>query len=207
MARKRLEEFNIHNILSGADGLFKIFGYETTTMDQIAKAAKYSKTTIYAYFPSKESIFFSIVLQHMFQLDDDFAAVIARDEDFTTMYYALCNVLVEMQKTKPIYFEGMIGHINMELENKDTPAVFKGIFDKGNHINVTLYGLLDKGIKDGCLEKNVDKNKLMLYLWGSITGIIRMTEEKADYFLLINYTRDDLLKYCFENVLNGILKK
>lgn len=207
MNRKRLAQFNINNIIDGADGLFRKFGYETTTMNQIAKAAKYSKTTVYAYFPSKESIFFSIVLQHMLQLDEDFVEVVARDEDFTTMFYSLCNVLVEMQKQKPVYFEGMIGNINMQLENKETPLVFKEIFEKGNHINVTLYGLLDKGIKEGLLEENVNKNKLMLYLWGSITGIIRMTEEKADYFLLMNYTRDDLLKYCFDNVLNGIVKR
>lgn len=205
MNKKGLEKFHIDNILKAADYLFREFGYEQTTMDKIAKLANYSKTTIYAYFPSKEAVFFTIILQNIRILNKDFKAVIDKGESFVNMYYELCEVLVKMEKEKPVYFEGMIGHINMQLDNDDTPRVFREIFDEGNAINENLFRLLDKGIAEEMIQDDTDKEKAIFYLWSSITGIIRMCKRKADYFLLNNVTYDDMIRYCLENVLKSIV--
>ena len=53
MAQKkenRLVRFNRQNILEAAERLFAEKGVRQTTMDDIAKAADYSKSTVYVYF-------------------------------------------------------------------------------------------------------------------------------------------------------------
>ena len=45
------------NMVKAAEKLFFKNGYESTTMDQIALKAEYSKATLYNHFKSKEQIF------------------------------------------------------------------------------------------------------------------------------------------------------
>ena len=44
-------------IISAATGLFSRFGLEKTTMEDIAKAARKGKSTLYYYFKNKEAVF------------------------------------------------------------------------------------------------------------------------------------------------------
>ena len=61
--KPKLVEYNRKNILDEARKLFLAGGVEKTSMDEIASAAECSKATIYAYFKSKEEIYYSIVLE------------------------------------------------------------------------------------------------------------------------------------------------
>jgi len=55
------EEFRRKVILS-AGQIFSHYGFKKTTMDEIAKALKMGKSSIYYYFESKEDIFEAVVL-------------------------------------------------------------------------------------------------------------------------------------------------
>ena len=60
--KEKLIRFNKENILETAEMLFSNKGIEKTTMDEIAKRADCSKSTIYVYFDSKEEIYNHIIL-------------------------------------------------------------------------------------------------------------------------------------------------
>lgn len=49
------------NILGVAQGIFSRFGFKKTTMEDIAKAARKGKSTLYYYFKSKEEVFEAVV--------------------------------------------------------------------------------------------------------------------------------------------------
>jgi len=55
-------------ILAAASVLFRSQGYEATSMDAVAKAARVSKATVYAHFGSKDELFAAIVSQIAGQL-------------------------------------------------------------------------------------------------------------------------------------------
>lgn len=48
-------------IVRAAEALFLAQGYGTVSMDQVARTAGVSKATLYAYFPSKDALFATIV--------------------------------------------------------------------------------------------------------------------------------------------------
>ena len=48
-------------ITQAAERLFLAYGYGAVSMDQVARTAKVSKATLYAYFPSKDALFATIV--------------------------------------------------------------------------------------------------------------------------------------------------
>ena len=55
------EEFR-KKIIVTAGQIFSLYGYKKTTMDEIARAMKKGKSSIYYYFNSKEEIFEAVVL-------------------------------------------------------------------------------------------------------------------------------------------------
>jgi AcrR family transcriptional regulator len=55
------EEFRKKVIISAGE-IFSHYGFKKTTMDEIAKALKMGKSSIYYYFKSKEEIFEAVVL-------------------------------------------------------------------------------------------------------------------------------------------------
>ena len=55
-------------ILAAAEKLFTQHGFEQVTMDTVAKEAEFTKRTLYQYFPSKEDLFFAVVLRGFQQM-------------------------------------------------------------------------------------------------------------------------------------------
>lgn len=64
-------------IREAAASLFLEKGYQATSMDEIAAAARISKQTIYTHFPSKEQLFAELVLANADRVED-FAAELVR---------------------------------------------------------------------------------------------------------------------------------
>ena len=82
MGRRKKEPRSVHreNIVSAASALFMEKGIAATSMDDIAKAAGYSKATLYVYFENKEEIVGILVLNSMQKLYDYISAALAQHE-------------------------------------------------------------------------------------------------------------------------------
>lgn len=61
----------IESILQSAKELFRHYGYNKTSVNEIAKKAKVAKATIYKYFESKELILHSILMEYVRKSVDD----------------------------------------------------------------------------------------------------------------------------------------
>lgn len=64
------EEFR-RKVISTAGQTFSRFGFKKTTMEEIARALKMGKSSIYYYFESKEEIFEAVVLHEANQLRNE----------------------------------------------------------------------------------------------------------------------------------------
>lgn len=73
------EEFRKKVIIS-AGQIFSHYGFRKTTMDEIAKALKMGKSSIYYYFDSKEKIFEAVVLWEANILRNELTAAIKSTE-------------------------------------------------------------------------------------------------------------------------------
>jgi AcrR family transcriptional regulator len=61
--KAREKEQRRNDIIDAAEKLFFAKGYENVSMDDIAKEIKLNKATLYRYFMSKETLFFTVVLR------------------------------------------------------------------------------------------------------------------------------------------------
>ncbi len=68
-------------IISAATSLFSRFGLEKTTMEDIAKAAKKGKSSLYYYFKSKEEVFAEVIKKEIAGLKTAIIEAIEIEDD------------------------------------------------------------------------------------------------------------------------------
>lgn len=200
MARRKKEPLGVHRekIASAASTLFVEQGVVATTVDEIAKKAGYSKATLYVYFQNKEEIFFFLVYQHMQQLSQTIETIICREidsrEKWKECYLEICFSIQKLCKEYPIYFEGMIGDINVDIGVPETPQVYKDIYNLGIQLSSLVKMLIEKGKAFDIFKSSDNSNEIMIFFWSSISGIVRMAESKKAYYELLGFHNDDFLK-------------
>ncbi|MDE5667258.1 MAG: TetR/AcrR family transcriptional regulator, partial [Clostridia bacterium] len=193
--------FNRRNILDAADKLFCKNGVYKTTMDQIAQEAGYSKPTLYGYFKDKEEVYFALVLEFMQKIADKIDKVIAERVSFYDTFTKICREVYRLATRYPLYFEGLIGNINVNVQAADTPQIYKDIYILGETLNEKLIDILQQGKDEDAISSTKDNSAILLFLWSSVSGVIRMINLKKDYLKLLKLSETDFSNFCFENLL------
>lgn len=200
--RDKLTEFNRGNILEAAKKLFEASGAAQTTMDDIAKEADYSKSTIYVYFRSKEEIYYSLIFDSMALLKANIQAIAAERKGFEDTYFAICDMLVRFQTEHPLYFEGMSEEISVDEEDFARCPVLRDIYAAGEETNGLLANIVRLGMESGYLRADLKPTPAILTLWASLCGVIRMAEQKEKYFNeKLGISKQDYLGYSFDMLL------
>jgi AcrR family transcriptional regulator len=203
--KEALVKFHRRNILRAAENLFLEKGIENTTMDNIAKVADYSKATLYVYFKNKEEIISSITLISMQLFYEQVVKAVSQSSDCLQQYFALCDAMVGFQRDYPLYFDSLLKEINIDIDLPDTPKVYQDIFDSGEKINQVIGSILQKGIDQGCICRDINILETVFIFWAGISGVIRMAIQKEKYLIkYIGVTKDEFMHYSFKTLLKSI---
>lgn len=203
-----LAEFHRAQILTAAGELFSKQGFDKTTMDEIAKAADYSKATLYVYFKSKDDIINHLTHQSMTMLYTYVHEALLDITDFFACYKKLCYALVKYQAEYPLYFDIALSPINIDLDNPETPPIFKSIYETGEAINSEVKLFLIRGIELNYIKSDLPILPTIFWLWGSLAGIIKINAQKNAYIAQdISLHENEFLDYSFKLLLNSILKE
>ncbi len=206
--KEALAQFHRTNIIRAAEKLFLEKGIESTTMDNIAKEAEYSKATIYVYFKNKEEIISSITLISMKMYLNTITEAIAQSTDIYQQYFDLCYSLVNLHRDYPFYYECLLREINVDIDLEETPKVYREIYNAGEEINKVIGSMLEKGIKSGIIRSDIHIIETVFLLWAGISSVIRMAVEKEKYLSkFFGITKENFLQYSFETLLKSILAK
>ena len=195
---QRTIAFNRRNILDAADKLFCKNGVEKTTMEQLAAEAGYSKPTLYGYFKDKDEVYFALVLEFMEKIVVKVDKAIDEQNVFSDIFTKICQDVFRHATRYPLYFEGLIGTINVNIKADDTPQIYKDIYRLGEVLNEKLLNILGQGIDEGIINVTLDKSAILLFVWGSVAGIIN---HKKDYLKMLQLNEKDFSAFCFERLL------
>lgn len=199
--KDKLIAFNKNNILEAAEKLFSEKGVKETTMDDIAKAADYSKSTLYVYFKSKEEIYSFIVYGHMQRLRETIESSISQSADFEQCYYRICEVFAQTYEQYPLYFESLLGPISIAEQND----VCQLIYDEGERINDSLLALFEKGIDEGVLRQDLVILPAVFTLWASLANTILIANQKEAYIAQrMQMSKAEFLAYSFQFLLTAL---
>ncbi len=200
MGRRKKEPRSAHRekIAAAASVLFMEKGIAATSMDDIAKAAGYSKATLYVYFKNKEEITGILVLDSMKKLYGYISSALEQQETTRTKYDLICNGLVRYQEEFPFYFKMVLDKININFESQDYLPEEKETYHIGEKINGKLKDFLISGIKKGDLRDNLEIMPAIFNFWGMLSGIIQLATNKEDYIKnLMGLSKSQFLEYGF----------
>ncbi|MEZ5654071.1 MAG: TetR/AcrR family transcriptional regulator [Burkholderiaceae bacterium] len=98
MARPRANDFELkrRSIVDGAAAVFAQQGMDKASMSQIGARAGVSKALLYHYFPSKDSLVFAIIREHIVALEQALADAV--DEALTPAGQLECFVAVVLDR-------------------------------------------------------------------------------------------------------------
>lgn len=198
---QRTIAFNRRNILDAADKLFCKNGVEKTTMEHLAAEAGYSKPTLYGYFKDKNEVYFALVLEFMEKIVLKVDKALDDKAGFADTFTKICQDVFRLATRYPLYFEGLIGKINVDLKADDTPQIYKDIYRLGEILNEKLIAILQQGKEERIIDAALDDSTILLFLWSSVAGIIRMINHKRDYLKILQLSEKDFSAFCFERLL------
>ena len=183
MARRKKEPRSVHRekIASAASVLFMDKGIVATSMDDIAKAAGYSKATLYVYFENKEEIVGILVLDSMKKLYNYIVSALEQQETTKEQYNFICRGLVQYQEEFPFYFKMVLDKINIDFESHDYLPEEKETYQIGEEINEKIKEFLISGIDKGDLRGNLKIMPTIFNLWGMLSGLIQFAANKEEY--------------------------
>lgn len=210
MGRRKKEPRSVHreNIVSAASSLFMERGIAATSMDDIAKAAGYSKATLYVYFENKEEIVGILVLNSMKKLDDYISSALIQHETTKARYDFICRGLVQYQEEFPFYFKMVLDKINIDFESKEYLPEEKETYQIGEEINEKIKNFLLSGMEKGDLRSDLDITPAIFNFWGMLSGIIQLAANKEEYIKKsMGLSKIKFLEYGFSLVYHSIATK
>lgn len=189
------------SIMDSAEKFFESKGYDATSVDDIAFKTGISKTTLYAYFRSKEEIWDSLLCRYMEFMLEDARKAADGEGTFEQRYYKLCFGLASKFEEHPVIYRGTLGKISMDMEKE----IYKKIYEVGEATNEAIADFIRSGIKEGVVRKDIDIYPAVIMMWSSISGIISMAIDKEEYLKLrFNMSKEEYLKKAFKMLLEGV---
>ena len=210
MGRRKKEPRSVHreNIVSAASTLFMERGTAATSMDDIAKAAGYSKATLYVYFENKEEIVGILVLNSMKKLYDYISSALIQHETTKARYDFICRGLVQYQEEFPFYFKMVLDKINIDFESKEYLPEERETYQIGEEINEKIKNFLLSGMEKGDLRNDLDIMPAIFNFWGMLSGIIQLAANKEEYIKKsMGLSKIKFLEYGFSLVYHSIAIK
>jgi len=169
-------------------------------MDDIAKHADYSKTTIYHYFGSKDAIVSHLLFEGAELFKTRIQEDAERSKNFSDFYERLTKTIVEIQSKHPIHYTGIAGDIQFD-ENASTTDLHRKTYLS----NEETSGIIENKINAAIASKEIsiaDKTEpFILFILFCIMGLVENSAKKEDYITYkLGITREEFLEFAFHKL-------
>lgn len=159
-------------ILDAAQHVFFEKGLYVATMDEIAEKAELSKGTLYLYYKSKEDLYLAVMMRGMEILRDMFTEVANSGESAAKMLLALGDAYVSYFSNHREYFRMVHFLQTPQFHKQVTDDMKKSCGALNRHVWDLVNGILQRGIDDGILRKDLNPVEVGIILWSSATALL-----------------------------------
>ena len=186
------------DIVRAAEKVFFSVGYANAKMEDIAKAAGYSKVTVYAYFGSKENLYMALTHKAMQYLIDSQYACLERSKGQSGLdtFVGMAESYLEFCVAHRHYVDLMLNYLSIvrmtvagEKLDKISQAMQASIYYRKIRgiQNVTIDLAVEeikRGQADGSIKTKKSPWLIHHLMWSMITGYAKVNyQPSADEFI------------------------
>ncbi len=188
-------------ILSAAAEMFSKYGYNKTSLEDIAKEAHIGKGTIYYYFPDKEELFIEVVQVFVDVFFNQLRDMIDRETTFEGKFTVYMQTPIKILSEHSSILSEALNTLSLAHQSKIN--VFRT--ENKKRIGRILYDILDFGAAQGIINEDIPTHRFSEI----INDWFLMGDENItvmDKTKLINRIQRDH-EWIIKILLKGILKR
>jgi AcrR family transcriptional regulator len=205
--KEREKKSRRENIVNAAEKIIKVKGFEGMTMDDVAVIAELGKGTIYLYFKNKTDLYHAVVCRGLRLLKNSFEKAIKKKAIGIENLLAIGQAYYDFCFAYPLYFNAMMHQeiLEVEWEKHAEGEGIKCCEEASNQIFALMAELIRGGINDGSIRADLQPQKLTILLWAQVTGVLKMTAAKKEFFeKFMGISAKELMAFHFELVRQAI---
>jgi len=185
-------------IIAAAKKLFAAKGFDNTTMDEIAKAAEFTKRTVYQYFVSKENLFYAVIINGVKQLFSYIDEAIASGKTGFEKIQGIRTALIKFVKESPDIYR-LMNYAQFIKSDPETASNYHELAKLNSRLFSQFRQVFDAGMADGSIRPDIKMPLAVFSLFFMITGFMgRLSEAGSIYAERFNINTDDLVQYTFD---------
>ena len=198
IAQRRVEEKERRRgeILDAAEALYAKEGWESVTVDQVARRARLSRALVYVYFKDKQALLFGVGQRAMNLLRDRFIAASSGSASGGEKIEAIGRAYMAYAFEFPHYFDfcARFQAYSTSGDTDELPCQAAG----DEAIGVVVQAI-ECGIRDGSVRPDIGNPvKLAVTLWAFTHGLIQLAMAKGREMARYGIDIQDLSKYGFD---------
>ena len=187
-------------IIAAAEKLFIAKGFESTTMDEIAEAAEFTRRTVYQYFISKQNLFYAVIVNAVRRLvshiDDAVASGGTGLEQIQGIKAALRRFVAE---SPDIY--RLMNYAQFIKSASEALPSHQELIELNRRLFSQFFQVFDTAMADGSIRSDLKMQLGVLSILFLITCFMgRVTEAGGVYAERYGIDADELVQYTFDMI-------
>jgi TetR/AcrR family transcriptional regulator len=182
IAERRVEEKERRRseILDAADALYAEKGWESVTVDQVARGARLSRALVYVYFKDKEELLFAVGERAMRLLRDRFIAAAASRALGVEKIEAIGRSYMSFAFEFPHYFD-FVSRFHAHEMPDDAHSHDLKCRTAGDEAIGVVVQAIECGVRDGSIRDNIGEPVMLaVSLWAFTHGLIQLAMAKGN---------------------------
>jgi AcrR family transcriptional regulator len=180
-------------------------------MEDIARNAELSKGTLYTYFSNKPSLFYAVVIKGMKLLRDEF--IFAKDKEITGLgkirsiiqaYYDYIQINADYYRLNVTARSDRFTRILNSKEPKLKIDNVKHYIDLTKELLEIMIEVVNLGIEDGTLRKNLNLMQTVMFLGAAIENSVQISPVNRILMQMYGFTEEQYLHHSIDIILKGI---
>jgi AcrR family transcriptional regulator len=167
-------------IVDAAESVYADVGWDSLTMDKVARNARLSRALLYVYFEDKDDLHLAIVERAMLILRQRMDAAAAERLLGIDKLEAIGRAYVAFSVDLPHLFDACVRFKAHHTDAGDTNARTVGCRAAGHYVHESVVAALRSGIDDGSIRNDLaDLNATAITAWAFAHGVIQIAATKS----------------------------
>ena len=182
LAERRQEEKERRRaeILDAAEAVAGSVGWDTFTMDQVARRARLSRALLYVYFKDKVDLMYGICERALLTMRQRFADAATRHRLGLEQILAIGRAYIAFSQEFPVYFDVLSRCELREVSTDDAVPSEAACQVEGGEVQALMVSVLAAGVQDGSIRADLgDPRVVANALWGMTHGVVQLASTKA----------------------------
>lgn len=171
-------------IILAAQQLFRLYGLQKVTMDDVAREIGKGRSSLYYYYKSKEELLDAAIDIEMREILADLSAAADKASGFEEKLSAYCMTRLKRSEKRKAFYSTLDEHIQTAGEMSEYMKMRETIHLRFRELEIPLIkSILQHGVKEGKLRKLTTKEQdtLAFLLLSALQGFKKEINLKNSY--------------------------